>query len=406
MFLLLLHKFFDSFVDSSLFFVIISALWLYFAGTFFFDCIHYLLHRFSKSSYRPLRILGDLHLVHHLYFNRRLKFNEVYRWHNMFFEIPLELLCQLIGDRLGWVAAKYLGLIGPAKAPEELLALVALVQMCRVTVVLLHGGRDSNHISYYPVPKDPNWFVVGPEYHVLHHISPDRYMGSAFRVFDWLFGLVSSLKSKRIVMTGANGAFGSALKDELLQESVACISELKYGRDWRYDDYESSIPILTNADILILAHGSKGPEAQKANCDTAIALIDLFRRHRKSRPGFDIVMPEIWYISSESELHPSWGIESLQRYSRSKRAFLPTAYSLYNDPSVMYRHIVPASFRSPMGPALVSAEWAAGTAMWWIRRGARYVPATYTGIAFVNWAKFLWLAREQRWRRGVKTTEK
>jgi hypothetical protein len=42
-----------------------------------------------------------------------------------------------------------------------------------------------------------------------------------------------------------------------------------------------------------------------------------------------------------------------------------------------------------MGPGLISGKMAARIAMFFIRRGARYVPVTYTGIAFINYFKFL-----------------
>jgi hypothetical protein len=28
--------------------------------------------------------------------------------------------------------------------------------------------------------------------------------------------------------------------------------------------------------------------------------------------------------------------------------------------------------------------------MWWIRRGARYIPVTYTGIAWLDYFKFMY----------------
>ncbi len=38
-----------------------------------------------------------------------------------------------------------------------------------------------------------------------------------------------------------------------------------------------------------------------------------------------------------------------------------------------------------MGPGLISGELAAKWALFLIRRGFRYVPVTYTGIALVNY---------------------
>jgi hypothetical protein len=46
-----------------------------------------------------------------------------------------------------------------------------------------------------------------------------------------------------------------------------------------------------------------------------------------------------------------------------------------------------------MGPGLMSGRTAARIAMFFIRRGFRYVPVTYTGIALVNYWKFVFSPR-------------
>ncbi|KAL6898458.1 hypothetical protein GGI43DRAFT_428204 [Trichoderma evansii] len=256
------------------------------------------------------------------------------------------------------------------------------------------SGRDSNHKTYSTVPKNPHKFIVGPEYHALHHVDPAAYMSSTFYLFDWIFGTAYTLKSRRIALTGASGAFGKAIIRELQAESVACIQQLKFGVDWTYNNYDAAIPTLVNTDILILAHGSKEQDALKANFESAVQLISLFKKHRKSDPSQVDLLPEIWYVGSEIELHPTFGFQNLQPYSSSKRAFLPYARKLYDDDSIIYRHIVPAAFQSTMGSAILSAEWAARRAMWWIRRGARFIPVTYTGIAYLHYIKFMFFTKK------------
>ncbi|KAL7917532.1 hypothetical protein ACQKWADRAFT_324562 [Trichoderma austrokoningii] len=262
-----------------------------------------------------------------------------------------------------------------------------------MVVVAMLSGRDSNHKTYNVVPKNPYRFIVGPEYHALYHLNSAAYMSSTLYLFNWLFGTAYTLKSRRITLTGSSGAFGKALTRQLQNESVACIQELKYGVDWSYDDYNAAIPTLTNTDVLILAHGSKERDTLKANCESAIQLISLFKIHRKSDLSQVGFLPEIWYVGSEIEPHPSFGIQNLQTYSDSKRAFLPYARKLYDDDSILYRHIVPAAFKPTMDSAILSAEWAARTAMWWIRRGARFIPVTYTGIAHLHYVKFMFFTK-------------
>jgi hypothetical protein len=98
---------------------------------------------------------------------------------------------------------------------------------------------------------------------------------------------------------------------------------------------------------------------------------------------------EVWAVGSEIECHPAFGNRDLQVYLESKRAYARHARRYYRDRDILYRHIVPSAFRSPMGFGLISGTTAAWIALFLIRRGFRYVPVTYTGIALVNYFKFL-----------------
>ncbi len=122
----------------------------------------------------------------------------------------------------------------------------------------------------------------------------------------------------------------------------------------------------------------------QANCDSFLALIERYKAHVRPRqmPG------EVWAVGSEIECHPAFGLPELKSYARSKRAYARHAARLMGDRDILYRHIVPSAFRSRMGPGLMSGRTAAAVAFWLIRHGFRYVPVTYTGIAFVNYIPF------------------
>jgi hypothetical protein len=220
---------------------------------------------------------------------------------------------------------------------------------------------------------------------------PQQFTSSLFRLFDWIMGTSSTLKGKTVAMTGTGGAFGAALKKQLESDGVSEVTALRYGID--FDDATvstNSIQALATTDILILAHGLRHGDVMKANYETSRRLVEVFAQTRKPRTGpRRNELPEVWYTGSEAEMHPSWGNKSLAAYSASKRRFLPFAVSLYENDTVVYRHVVLSAFSSKMGPAIVGADWAAKWTMWWIRRGAKYVPVTYTGIAYVHFFKFL-----------------
>src|SRR4051794_15140174 len=122
----------------------------------------------------------------------------------------------------------------------------------------------------------------------------------------------------------------------------------------------------------------------EANCASFLTLIDRFRSLTQNRQ----VPVEVWAVGSEIECHPTFGNPSLRSYAQSKRAYAQAAARLMLDQGLLYRHIVPSAFRSPMGPGEMSGRTAAAITLWLIRRGFRYVPVTYTGIAFVNFIPF------------------
>jgi hypothetical protein len=170
----------------------------------------------------------------------------------------------------------------------------------------------------------------------------------------------------------------------LLERFGAVVVPLKFGVDYTYLDYAGADSILATADILVLAHGAKGEKAMAANCDAFLALIERFNTLARERQ----LPVEIWAVGSEIECDPAFGDPELQAYARSKRAYARAAARLAHDPRLLYRHIVPSAFRFGMGSGLLSGRMAASIAMWLIRRGCRYAPTSYTGIAFLNFLPF------------------
>jgi hypothetical protein len=265
-------------------------------------------------------------------------------------------------------------------------AAVGLVMACFTALsgtALILRGKDLYHRPLPKVAVARGTLIVRAPYHALHHVFPDSYISSYTTLFDRVMGTACQIRGRKVALTGASGAFGSALKD-LLERAEAAVVPLKYGVDYTDEDYSGADAALADADILVLAHGAKGDRAMQANCHSFLALIDRYKDHVRPRqvPG------EVWAVGSEIECHPAFGVAELQSYARSKRAYARHAARLMQDRAILYRHIVPSAFRSRMGPGLMSGRTAAAIAFWLIRRGFRYVPVTYTGIAFVNYIPF------------------
>jgi hypothetical protein len=356
----------------------VGTILLYAATTVVFDVLHYVLHRCIASRSRILRIVGAPHAVHHAFLGTSLRFDEQLTWPNLWWHRVPEWTVQVVATAC---AAPFV--------PLSWVLCTMAVHTVLFVITVVKRGKDANHVDYRVIPSPRSCFV-GPAYHALHHAHPEQYMGSFVKLFDWVAGTGCQLQGKRIAMTGASGAFGEPFR-ELLEQAGATVTALRFGQEWTYGDYDGVDRALEDADILVLAHGAKGASAMQANCDSFVALIERFlARHPDA-----LVPVEVWAVGSEIEAHPAWGNAELQVYLESKRAYARHAWRYFRDRRLTYRHIVPAAFRSRMGPGLMSGRTAARVAMFFIRRGFRYVPVTYTGIAFVNYWKFVLAPREQ-----------
>ncbi|KAJ3321133.1 hypothetical protein HDV06_004586 [Boothiomyces sp. JEL0866] len=370
-------------------FVLRQAFWglsTYIAGSLVFDGIHYIFHVFQNSKSKLLRTLAYPHAVHHYFYNRKLKFNNSYRLLNVIFELPLELACQ----SLGFYGMYYLF---KKDIQIETIWILFAISAVRTGVVMLSGGEDTNHVVVDQLGVDRVPLFVTLNYHALHHVYPEAYYGSMTKLFDWVIGASYSLKGKKVLVTGASGAFGGPMIEILKKEATAVYS-VHYGSDWTYEDYSKLEELFKEVDILVLAHGSKVKDAMKANCDSFVTMIEMFRKIKQEQAP--LVPPEVWAVGSEIEFHPAWGIKDLQIYKDSKCAYMKHARKYYDAPDILYRHIVPSAFDSKMGAAIISGTVAAKWAMFFIRRGCQYVPVTYTSFAYFHYFVFKFLVEKAK----------
>jgi monoglucosyldiacylglycerol epimerase len=346
---------------------------LFVVATFVFDAIHFSLHLCLNSRYRWLRRLASPHEAHHAFFDHRLRYDEEATLPNLLHHVIPEYATQLVVCGLALVVL----------GPPPVIVVVSIFTALFASAMILQG-KDHNHIPFAIIPVPRATVFVRAPYHAMHHIYPESYLSSYTTLFDGLMGTACQVRGRLVALTGASGSFGSAMKN-LLERAGASVIPLRFGVDWNYEDYSGADAVLESADILVLAHGAKGEQAMQANCDSFLALIDRFKSLALHRQ----VPVEVWAVGSEIECHPTFGNPSLRSYALSKRAFARRAARLMNDPDVLYRHVVPSAFRSQMGSGLMTGRTAAAIAFWLIRRGFRYVPVTYTGIAFVNFIPFV-----------------
>jgi len=351
----------------------LQTVFAFLISTVLFDVFHFFSHACLKSKIGFFRWIGLLHLTHHRFYSSSLQINKKIIKKNFFHHMLVEYMFHISGIL---VCALFLNFLSILLA--MLLETIVFISVC------FSRGIDLHHRPYERLPSYRSGLWVSAAYHALHHIHPTGYFSSYITLFDRIFGTAHHFYKKNITMTGASGALGSHMK-RLLEKEGAIVTTLKYGIDYDYHHYDGLKKCLSETDILFLCHGSKYEDAQQANCDSFVKIIELFKavKPRQLAPA------EIWAVGSEIECHPCFGIKKLKVYAASKRNYARYARQFYRDRDIQYRHLVHSAFTSRMGPGLMSANFAAKMSLFMIKRGFRYIPVTYTGFAWLNYFRFI-----------------
>lgn len=342
-------------------------------STLLFDALHWLLHRWGRSKNRLLRIFSRWHWVHHRFLDRKMRVHPELVWKNLIYHVLPEYLTSIAGT-----------VVFLFVFPWPPIVAVVLLRTKMLVETIIEEGMDFNHMSMDRLSGQQGLLWVNQSYHAMHHIHPNSFFSSFANVFDLVFGTGTQISGRRFLVTGASGAFGGAIKTRI-EKLGGIVETAKHGVDFSAGDYGPMREKLARADVLILSHGAKSEGAWDANHRTFVDLIDLFIDSSRAR----LTPPEVWALGSEAELHGDMGMAELRDYAASKRAFAQRALAYYRSNDVLYRHIVPSSFTSSMGPGPMSANTAAGIALFLIRRGFHYVPVTLTSLAFWNYFRFI-----------------
>jgi monoglucosyldiacylglycerol epimerase len=342
-------------------------------STLLFDVLHWLLHRWGKSRIPLLRKFSRWHWVHHAFLDRKMRVHPELARQNLIFHVLPEYATSMAGTLLFLLVF-----------PWQPVIWIALVRTAMLVMTMREEGVDYNHMAMKRISGQQGLLWVTPSYHAMHHVHPNSFFSSFANVFDLLFGTGGQIDGRRFLITGASGAFGSAIKARI-EKRGGIVETAQHGVDFAPGTYDAIRSKLARADVLILAHGAKREGAWDANYTTFAGLIDLFIEIGRDR----LTPPEVWALGSEVELHGDLGMDELKDYSVSKRAFARRALSYYRSPDIIYRHIVPSAFTSRMGKGLMSAGFAASWALFVIERGFAYVPVTLTGLAFWNYFRFV-----------------
>ena len=358
---------------------LLQAALAFVASTALFDALHWILHKWERSSIPLLRTFSSWHWVHHKFLGLDMQINPAYARANIWFHILPEYLTSMAGT-----------LVFLLVFPWPPIAAVAVIRTVMLGMTLREEGLDYNHMSMDRVGGQQGLLWVDNNYHAMHHVYPHNFFSSFANVFDMIAGTSCQIEGRRFLVTGASGAFGSAMVATLTRLG-GVVETAKSGVDFTAGNYGAMQEKLLRADVLVLAHGAKTEDCWNANNVTFRELTELFIDLGKAR----LTPPEVWALGSEVEFHGDMGMDELKAYSASKRAFALRARDYYRSDALIYRHIVPSSFTSPMGKGAMTAQAAVSVALFFIRRGFRYVPVTLTGLALLNYFRFRFFQKGQ-----------
>jgi monoglucosyldiacylglycerol epimerase len=340
--------------------------------------------------------LQGVHTLHHKAYRRDLSMTslDAYKKAQWYNDVPESLvmaiataliagLAQNTGLWLGmWAGCLYsLGFLIPA---------IARSQGFLLQTDLTHKPGDLVEI--------PSEWSVNRTYHWRHHFDQgNAYFCSTVPFVDKALGTSLSLKGKVVGVTGASGALGQALLEELgLQGAkVVAIStnpniQFKPGVEvlsWQVGDESSLKARLESMDILILNHGvnvygDRSPAAvQKSfevNTVSTLKLAELFlstvtqSSHR--------AIKELWVNTSEAEVNPAFS----PLYELSKRTLGDLITLRRLDSPCIIRKLVLGPFKSSLNPyGVMTARWVAWAIVALARRDFRDVIVTINPITYI-----------------------
>jgi len=330
------------------------------ASTVVFDVVHCALHRFSGSRFGLLRTIGGLHATHHAFLDRELRVHDEYLRANLRRHVIPEYATHISTSLvLLWLF------------PAAIVLPVMAVQTTVFLLILRCGGKDINHRGWKVLPAyRPSWFCL-PAYHALHHIHPDAHMSSWIKLFDHVAGTGLSFTGRRVALTGASSSFGFQLARGLEAGGAEPIVRFEYGHDFDAQDVSKLEAPLRDVDILVLCHAASDT-APRECVEASVAAIELFRDVTRERR----FPAEVWALAPGA--HRRDGSE------HAWRTFARHARCYWEDERIIYRQLVPggSSLDASSGPR------AARIALFWLRRGMNWVPATFGAEALLGFVSF------------------
>ncbi|BAY40874.1 hypothetical protein NIES2111_52640 [Nostoc sp. NIES-2111] len=257
---------------------------------------------------------------------------------------------------------------------------------------------DYNHLPG-PLEAIPSVWWVNRTYHWRHHFDDvDAYYSGVFSLVDKVLGTALSLKGKTVAITGASGALGQALTEQLLECNAKVVALTTNPDKLATDGSTKIIPwelgseaelkaALEKVDILIINHGINVYDKRtsqainssyEVNTFSALRLMDVFLTTVTGPQAK--ATKEIWVNTSEAEVSPALS----PLYELSKRALGDIVTLKRLDGNCVIRKLILGPFKSQLNPyGVMSAKQVAGAILFLARRDFRNIIVTINPLTYM-----------------------
>jgi monoglucosyldiacylglycerol epimerase len=347
------------------------------------------IYHIAGHYWQPIK---QYHLLHHKAYRRDFSIAnmEIYQKSQLYNDVP-EALCMV-----GLTAAIAILTQNPGMWLGCIYSCAFLIPAaCRSQGLLL--ATDLSHKPGDLVGIPAQW-RVNRTYHWRHHFDEtNAYYAGHFTSVDRLIGASLSLKGKVVAVTGASGALGRCLVEELSAQGAKVIAITTnpatiFTEDvkilaWQLGAESELLDRLKEVDILVINHGinvygdrtfARVYESYEVNTFSALRLAELFLS--TVRASSDRATKELWINTSEAEVNPAFS----PLYELSKRTLGDLITLRRLDAPCIIRKLVLGPFKSQLNPyGIMSSSWVARAIIFLAKRDFRNIIVTINPITYL-----------------------
>jgi monoglucosyldiacylglycerol epimerase len=252
----------------------------------------------------------------------------------------------------------------------------------------------------------PTQWTVNRTYHWRHHFDQgNAYFSGHFTLVDKALGTSLSLKDKVVAVTGASGAMGQALIEELSRQGAKVVAFTTNPEpifksatkvvSWQLGAETELSSHLQAVDILVLNHGMNVHGDRSAAAVNQIYEVNTFSTLRLAELFLNTVTTsahkatkELWINTSEAEVNPAFS----PLYELSKRTLGDLITLRRLDAPCVIRKLILGPFKSQLNPyGILSARWVVWAIVALAKRDVRNIIVTINPITFLAFpVKEIW----------------